>query len=275
VIVAADAPRRPALRYFGGKWRLAKWIISRFPPHQVYVEPYGGGASVLLRKPRSRAEIYNDIDGEIVNFFRVLRDPELASRLEALVEMTPFARDELELAYEPINDPVEQARRTAVKSLMGYGTNAIHRPSGFRSNSTRSGTTPATDWMTWPAHIEALAARLRGVVIENRDALTLIDEHDSPRTLFYFDPPYFYATRPRTERYSIELSDDGHLALLARIQEVEGMVVLSGYASDLYDDVLEGWRRDEMPAMADGARPRTEVLWMNFEPMPLFRNLEA
>src|SRR5690606_17939073 len=103
------------------KWRLAPWIISHFPPHQVYVEPFGGAASVLMQKHRVYAEVYNDLDGEVVNVFRVLRDPDTAARLERALRFTAFARDEYESAYEPCDDPVEQARRTIVKGAMGYG----------------------------------------------------------------------------------------------------------------------------------------------------------
>src|SRR3990172_7088785 len=103
------APTRPALRYFGGKWRLAPWIVSHFPAHRIYVEPFGGGASVLIRKPRSYGEIYNDIDSHVVNVFRVLRDPQTADELEQLLRLTPFARDEFVLAREPSLDPVEDA----------------------------------------------------------------------------------------------------------------------------------------------------------------------
>jgi len=112
------APTRPVLRYHGGKWRLASWIISHFPPHRVYVEPFGGAASVLLRKPRSYAEVYNDMDGEIVNVFRVLRDPARARELERVLRLTPFAREEFELSYIRDEDPIEQARRTIVRAFI-------------------------------------------------------------------------------------------------------------------------------------------------------------
>lgn len=143
--------RRPVLRYHGSKWRLAPWVTSFFPPHQVYTEAFGGSASVLMRKPRVYAEIYNDLDGEIVNVFRILQDPVLAGRLRARVALTPFARAEFTRAYDPTGDPEEQARRTIIKSFMGFGSSAIHghsrsmrtasRPTtGFRANSNRSGT---------------------------------------------------------------------------------------------------------------------------------------
>src|SRR5262245_58814798 len=113
----ATAPRRPVLRYHGGKWRLAPWIIEHFPEHRIYVEPYGGGASVLLRKSRAFAEVYNDLDGDVVNVFRVLRDRASAAALIRAIELTPWARDEFRLSYRPASDPVERARRTIARAF--------------------------------------------------------------------------------------------------------------------------------------------------------------
>lgn len=137
--------KRPILRYHGGKWRLAKWIISRFPQHRIYVEPFSGAASVLLQKPRCYAEVINDLDNELVNLFQVVRDSghELISKLE----LTPFSRSEFLASYEQSNNPLEQARRTIVRSFQGFGSNAHGRLTGFRSNSNRSGTTPSHDWL--------------------------------------------------------------------------------------------------------------------------------
>ena len=198
-----DAPTRPALRYHGGKWKLAPWIIEHFPPHRVYVEPYGGAASVLLRKKRSYAEVYNDLDGEIVNLFRVLRNPSQARELMRVVELTPFARSEFEESYLAHGDPVEQARRTMLRSFAGFGSAmAQTHATGFRDNTTRAGTTPAHDWAGMPSAIELIAQRMRGVVVDMRPALDLIDRHDTPETLFYIDPPYIASTRSERYRHS-------------------------------------------------------------------------
>lgn len=271
-----NAPTRPALRWHGGKWRLAPWIISHFPPHRTYVEPYGGAASVLLRKPRAYAEVYNDLDDEVVNLFRVLRDEAMADRLLEMVQLTPFARAEFEEAYQPTDEPVERARRLMIRSFFGFGSNANagqrrgHRSTGFRKNTTRAGTTPATDWRTFPDHIPALIERLRGVVIEHRPALRVVDDQDGPDTLVYADPPYMHATRSavryNSERgliYAHEMDDAQHEELLAHLLTVESMVVLSGYACPLYENTLASWRRVETETHADGAKPRTEVLWIN------------
>lgn len=277
-----SAPRRPALRWHGGKWLLAPWIIEHLPPHQVYVEPFGGAASVLLRKPRSYAEVYNDLDGDVVNLFRVLQDETLTERLISLLEVTPFARDEFELAYRPARSRVERARRLIIRSFMGFGSNGHNArvKTGFRANSKRSGTTPARDWGNLPPNLEAVADRFRGVVVESKDAAEVMLAHDAPGTIHYVDPPYLPETRSlknpydlkyrggkgtahRSGMYEHEMTGADHEALLIALLDLQGMVVLSGYPSPLYDNALKGWRRIERSAHADGARDRVEVLWIN------------
>lgn len=254
---------RPVVRWHGGKWLLAPWIISHFPPHQVYTESYGGGASVLLRKPPAYAEIYNDLDGEIVNVFAVLRGDRAGELVEQL-RMTPFARAEFELAYHPADDPVERARRMIVRSFMGHGSNGHSRSTGFRANSNRSGSTPAHDWRNYPDALILAIERFRGVIVENRAGRDVMAAHDSPECLHYVDPPYVESTRGDSHMdYAVELSDDDHAALLDFLGGLAGMVVLSGYRSVLYDDALTGWARFERAALADGARKRVECLWLN------------
>ncbi len=231
------APTRPALRYYGGKWRLGPWIISHFPPHRCYVEPYAGAASVLLQKPRSYAEVYNDLDGEIVNLFRVLRDPAQARELERLLRLTPYARVEFEQSYQAAGDPIEQARRSIARSYMGFGSASLETTvTGFRDNAKRSGTIPAHDWARFPAQLEHFCNRLAGVVIESRDALEVIQRQDDRTTLFYVDPPYPHITRGRVRvhRYRVEMSDEQHRQLAAALHQVKGIVVLSGYDCELY-----------------------------------------
>lgn len=253
---------RPVLRWHGGKYILAPWIVSHLPPHRVYVEPFGGAASVLMRKPRAYAEVYNDLDGDVVNLFQVLRS-EFASELVKAVRLTPFARDEFKCAYEHCAEPVERARRLIIRSFMGFGSNGHTKKTGFRSNSNRSGTTPARDWANYPDAMAAMIERLSGVVIENRDALEVMRAHDGPETLHYVDPPYLPETRNAGGDYAHEMTVEDHERLLDGIRSLSGIVVLSGYPSGLYDSALSEWRRIERRALADGARERTEVLWIN------------
>lgn len=222
---------------------------------------------MLLRKPRAYAEVYNDLDGEVVNLFRVVRDPALAAKLTEALYLTPFARDEFKAAYGATDDPVERARRLVVLSFQGFGSNAhAKRSTGFRSNSSRSGTTPAFDWTNYPEALAATVARFRGVVIENRHALDVVVQHDSPATLHYLDPPYVHDTRSRFDvqrAYVHEMTDAQHREMLDVVRGLEGAVVLSGYPHPMYEEALGDWTRVEKVAYADGARKRTEVLWLN------------
>lgn len=270
-----DTPTRPVLRWHGGKWLLAPWIISHFPEHRIYVEPFGGAASVMLRKPPAYAEVYNDLDGDVVNLFRVLQDQASGAELLRRLEVTPYARAEFELGWDASDDPIETARRLIIRAFMGFGSNAHsdlgrgHKTTGFRANSSRSGTTPAHDWANYPDTLQAVIARMRGVTIERRPALQVMAAHDRPDTLHYVDPPYVHGTRNRANpydpkhQYRHEMTDADHGALLAALRGLSGMVVLSGYPHPLYDDALGDWARIEREALADGARPRTEVLWLN------------
>lgn len=261
----AQIPRRPLVRYHGGKWRLAPWIIQHLPAHRVYVEPFGGGGSVLLRKPRSYAEIYNDLDGEIVNLFRQARDN--GDALTRAVELTPFARAEFTEAYAPHGDLLEQAKRTLIRSFMGFGADAVTgKASGFRANSRRTGTIPAHDWMNFPANMREVVQRLRGVVIENRDAMDVMRAHDCDEAVHYVDPPYVHSTRSGhrpSHTYRYELSDPQHRELAAGLRKLRGAVLLSGYRSPLYDELYGDWRRFDKNTHADGARERVESLWLS------------
>lgn len=262
-------PGRPVLRWHGGKWLLAPWILGHFPAHRVYVEPFGGAGSVLMRKERSYAEVYNDLDHDAVNLFRVLRGPD-AARLVELCRLTPFAREGFIEAYADTDDDVERARRLVIRSFHGFGSDGHNgaRPTGFRANSNRSGTTPAHDWVNFPDNLALVVERLQGVVIENRPAVQVMAAHDGQETLHYIDPPYVHSTRSTAKNssqkaYRHEMTDEDHVKLLDFILTLQGMVILSGYPHPLYDAALAGWARREKAALADGARARTEVLWIN------------
>jgi DNA adenine methylase len=257
-----NAPTRPVLRYHGGKWILAPWIISHFPEHRVYVEPFGGAASVLLRKARSYAEVYNDMDGEIVNVFRMFRNQ--WSEIDRRLRATPFAREEFVQSYTSTRDPIEQARRTIVRSFMGHGSpSASGYNVGFRANSNRSGTTPAHDWANYPDAIHATIERFRGTVIECRDFQQVMEQHDGPETLHYCDPPYPAATRTSADGYRNEMTDDDHRRFAEVARSMQGYVFVSGYRCELYDELFGDWRRVDYATHADGARDRVESLWLS------------
>ena len=263
--------QRSLVRYHGGKWKLAAWIIEQMPDHKVYTETFGGGGSVLLRKPRSYAEVYNDLNGEIVNLFKMARDEGL--RLKELLRLTPFSREEFENSYEYSDCNIEQARRTVVRSFMGFGASAITRsPSGFRPN-TKGSAVPARSWRTYPDSLDFIIERLQGVVIENRPATDIILQHDSPETLHYVDPPYVFSTRGAKSKkgnspkhqYSHEMSDEQHIEFACFLKTLKGKVILSGYNCPLYEQIFNDWLRIDKDVKADGNAQRTESLWLNFD----------
>lgn len=262
---------RPVLRYHGGKFRLAEWVIAHFPPHSCYVEPYAGAASVLMQKPRSPAECINDRDDRVVNVFRVLRDPQKAEALRRRLELTPFARTEFEAAYGEPTDDIDAAAKSLALSFMGQGSDGVTRGyrTGFRCalrNRDNRGL-PSHEWADWPEVIPYFVDRLQGVAIENTDAIQVMLRLDSPTTLHYVDPPYPHSTRSasRTKHgYRFEMTDDDHRKLAEVLRDLQGLVVLSGYPCELYDDELYAdWIRNESGAWADRGAQRTEVIWMN------------
>ncbi|CAM7043522.1 site-specific DNA-methyltransferase (adenine-specific) [Klebsiella pneumoniae] len=260
--------KHPAIRYHGGKFRLAPWIIEQMPEHVCYVEPFGGAAGVLLQKPRSYSEVYNDLDGEVVNLFRVLRNPELNQRLQDACRLTPYSRDEFCHAQQPATDSVERARRMVVRACMGFGSAAgIGGNSGFRGDSKRKYATAAHLWERYPENLAALCQRLQGVIIENKDALSVMRAHDAQTTLHYIDPPYVPETRVQGNRYyAYEMTVEGHEQLLAVARTMTGMVMISGYDTEVYNDMLSGWVKTEKTSRISagrGTKVRTECLWLN------------
>lgn len=261
----------PALRYHGAKFRLAPWIMGFFPPHHVYVEPFGGAAGVLLQKERSYAEVYNDLDGDVVNFFRVVRDSALQAQLIAACAATPYARVEFELAWEPSTDPVERARRIAVRAQMGFGSaGATKGTTGFRIDTRRKFGTAQHLWEQFPEGVARVGQRFSGVLIENRPAVEVMAQHDDLDTLHFVDPPYVHSTRSTHTRqagnYRFEMDDGAHEALIDAVKCLTGMVVLSGYRSPLYDRELTGWVRHDTRsriAASRGTALRTESVWIN------------
>ncbi|NML31810.1 DNA adenine methylase [Paraburkholderia antibiotica] len=268
----AAAIAAPLISYAGGKFRLAAWVLSHLPPHEIYVEPFGGAASVLLKKPRSKGEIYNDLDGEIVNLFRVVRDPVQRAQLVEALTLTPYARAEFDAAWNATDDPVERARRLCVRAQMGFGATGSARLSsnlsGFAADMRADG---AGVWSRYPGRLAAIGERLRGVMIENRPAVELIAHHDAPGVLFYIDPPYLPASRSGLARgmgrdYRHEMTALQHADLLAMLVNLRGMAIVSGYASRLYDRTLTGWARVSCMARAQGQKGvamREETIWIS------------
>jgi DNA adenine methylase len=265
-----SARLRPVLRYPGAKADLAPWVIRHFPPHEVYVEPFFGSGAVLLAKPRSRSELVNDLDGRIVTFFRVLRDrPE---ELAVALELTPYARDEAASARaiaEGDGDELERARAFAVNCWQTRG-GVTKRDGGFRLDPKGSAhTSIANTWARLPDRVRAAAERLRGVAVENKDAIEVVRQWHDPDALIYADPPYLGRERqdgaPLEQRrlYDLEMSEAAHLELLEALDDHPGPVVLSGYDSTLYADRLSLWSLVTKRDRNDANGHRAEALWLN------------
>lgn len=266
--------KRPPLRWYGGKFRLASWIIGHFVEHAAFVEVFGGACGVLLRRKAAKIEVYNDLDQQAVNFFRVLRDPELRDRLIELVDLTPFSRDEFELSYAACSDPVEAARRFVTRCFLGHGTCSIdpNDSNGFRSCDIRAGKSYSREWAGVPVAIAAAADRMRGVTIENIDYRKLIPKFDEPSTLFYLDPPYLMQTRSAGGKgYVHEMSVEDLRQLAWLLNNLKGKAIISHYPHPMYDEMYpaSNWCKATKQTSANGQRgavPRTECLWMNFDP---------
>ena len=261
----------PLIRYHGGKFRLANWVIGHFPNHICYTEAFGGAAGVLLQKPRAYAEVYNDLDGEIVNLFRVLRNEDNRNKLIEQLVFTPYSRDDFQEAWEACDDSIEKARRLIIRAQMGFGSAGASKGiTGFRIDTKRAYGTAQSLWVTYPNHLAIVGQRLSGVLIENRPAIQVLQDHDDSETLHYVDPPYVHDTRysgAKTGRvYRHEMSDQDHEELLKVLLELEGKVILSGYPSELYNDYLAKWKRVDTSARISSGRGtdvRTECLWIS------------
>lgn len=257
---------RPSLRYYGGKFSLAPWIIDHFPGNYRelhYIEPYGGSAAVLLRKEPSLHETYNDLSGDLVTFFRVLRDRprELMDRLR----VTPYARAEYQMSFFEAENDLETARRFFVRHWQSI-PGAADRPGWKvqRDPSGRYGSAPG-GFIRALENLYHIAGRLRAVQIENIPALDLIRKADSPGSLFYIDPPYLSETRAAPRSYSFELSEEDHRELGETLGSLSGYAILSGYESSLYRDLYgaRGWIPQARKVRTNSNGKAEEILWLN------------
>lgn len=252
---------KSVLKYPGAKNRLASWICEYIPKHDVYMEPFAGSLAVLFNKQQSHIETVNDIDGEIVNFFRILRDR--SEELERLIEFTSFSRLEYKAAYEFSEDDLERARRFAVRCWMGFGCGNLYQ-NGFKSGQQTNSPNPARAWSQLPETLRLAAERLKMVQIENLPAIELIKRYDTEDVFIYADPPYLHGVR-KNYLYKYEMQDSEHEELLKVLFKHPGKILLSGYDNDMYNDMLPDWHKVQKHTRVEGGRARTETLWMNYE----------
>jgi len=256
---------RPILRYPGAKWRLADWIDSYIPPHDVYLEPFFGSGAVFFNKLPSQLETINDINGDVVNLFRILRDS--PDELARLIELTPWAREEYLASYEPTDNELERARRFMVRCWQARATR-IGFATGWRHDvKGRLNTSCPRTWNELPTVIQAVAGRLKLAQIEQQPAIELIQRYAYPGVLIYADPPYPVSTRQRNI-YAEEMTDADHVELLNVLKAHPGPVLLSSYENELYNEYLSGWRKTVKQSQAEAGKIATEVLWLNEHALP-------
>ena len=260
-----------AFGWYGGKFSHLDFILPHIPGDaRHFCDVYGGSAAVLMNLRPYPAETYNDIDSELVNFFRVIRDRE--AELVRAIGLTPFSREELVRACEPARDlpPVERARRFYVRARQTRTGLAQRSSEGRWAHcvlTSRAGMAGAVS--RWLGSVEALpeiAQRLQRVQIENAPALDVVRRYDTAETVFYLDPPYVHSVRGDAAAYGYEMTDRQHEELAATLHCIRGRAVLSGYRSALYDDAFGDWRRVDAPErLCRSVRtPRRESLWLNF-----------
>lgn len=257
--------------WYGGKFNHLDWLLPRLPAAHHYCEPFAGSAAVLLNRIPAPVETYNDIDGDVVNFFRVLREqPEALARAIAL---TPFAREEFHRAIAdlpPAESALERARRFYVRARQARTglaqTATLGRWANCKDTSRAGMAGVVSRWLGGVEALPEIGLRLMRVQIENRPALDVIRLYDSPTTLFYCDPPYLHATRGDANAYGFEMDEAEHVALSAALHHCRAKVALSGYRNALMDRLYAGWRRFDAPAKQCHSikKPRQECLWTNY-----------
>lgn len=263
---------RAIFKYPGSKWSINEWIIDHFPEHHSYLEPFFGSGGVFFKKKRSPIETINDLDHDVVNFFRLCRkDPE---RLAREIYLMPYAREVYETAISEISheegeeEDVHRAAVFAAKLMMGFGFRTNETKVGFKRDiQGREAAYAANDWCNMPERIIEAAERLRGVQIENRPAVQLIREFNSKNVLIYADPPYVISSRScKRAQYKHEMTNEDHEELLDALRNHKGPVLLSGYDNPLYAERLKDWNMETIDARAQTGGKRKEVLWMNYDP---------
>lgn len=264
--------KRIAFGWYGGKFSHLEWLLPLLPTCHHYCEPFAGSAAVLLNRPPSPVETYNDLDGEVCNFFRVLRDNQ--RRLVAAIALTPFSRQEFAAAcqLDPALPPLERARRFYVRARQvrtGLAqTASVGRWANCKQTSRRGMSGVVSRWLGGVEMLPEIAERLLRVQIENRPAIDVIQLYDSKGTLFYCDPPYVHLTRGDARAYGHEMSDDQHRQLAEVLNRVKGMVAISNYDCELMNRLYPArrWRkiRQAQRTIHSTKTARSEVLWVNF-----------
>jgi DNA adenine methylase len=262
-----------AFGWYGGKFSHLKWLLPLLPECHHYCEPFGGSAAVILNRKPALIETYNDLDGEVVNFFRVLREQQ--EELIRKISLTPFSREEFSIACEldPNIEDIERARRFYIRARQ-VRTGLAQRASLGRwancKDTSRAGMSGVISrWLGGVKQLDNIAERLIRVQIENRPAIEVIKLYDSPQTLFYCDPPYLHETRGDTSSYGFEMTDEDHTKLAQILNNVTGKVAISNYQCELMDKLYPSphWNKHfaDYKTIHSTKDKRQEVLWTNYK----------
>lgn len=270
-----------AFGWYGGKFSHLGWLLPYLPQAQQYCEPFGGSAAVLINREPSPVETYNDVDSDVVNFFRVLREHK--DELIEQIGLTPFSREEFEIAISDKNaiDDVERARRFYILARQVRTGLAQKASTGRWAHcvlTSRAGMAGAVSrWLGAVEDLALIAQRLLRVQIEHGQAIDIIRRYDSPETLYYCDPPYPHDSRTDNNAYAYEMTDDEHIQLAEVLRNVQGKVALSSYRCELMDKLYDGWYFIEgsEKQIPSSKAIRREILWTNYEPAPLIRRKEV
>jgi DNA adenine methylase len=259
------------IKYPGSKTMIASWIVSNFPEdyqNMTYLEPYFGSGSIFLAKAPSKIETINDMNGEITNLFKQIRDN--CDELIFKLQYTPWSRDEFNMSYKTAADDLERARRFIVKCWFSIGAYQLYR-NGMRVNIKSYSGNLEGFYKSLPKEITGICDRLKPksgnyVQIENTDAITLIKKYNRPNVLMYLDPPYTIDSRRRKKIYTYDYTDEDHEILLRLINESKAKIIISGYESELYNSRLKKWNMDKIITFDTVSNKRTECIWMNYKP---------
>lgn len=252
------------LHYPGSKKRIAPWIIEHMPDHHSYLEPYFGGGAVLFEKSPAKIETVNDLDGDVVHFFRVIQNSESRQELIDWLAYTPYARQVYDDSFRMSENDIERAGCFAIRSMQSHGFRLTEKCGWKKDVHGREAAYAVRYWNELPDALAVMAVRLKSVQIECRPAIELIRAFNYNNVLMYLDPPYVLSTRGR-KQYQHEMTDDDHEELLAELCSSDAMIMLSGYDCDLYENYLHGWNKVQIAARAQGTHRRTETLWKNYE----------
>ena len=256
---------KSVLKWPGAKWRIAKQIVALMPTHKIYLEPFFGSGAVFFNKSPVNCEVLNDLDSQVINLFKVIRDDSV--ELQRAIDLTPYSREEYVESYNSYGAPLEQARKFLVRANMARAGMQYYNSSWRHAGpvlGAKSKQRVVGAWNDLPTIIGMAAKRLKDAEIENVNAFDLIKKYNHKECLIYVDPPYLLSLR-RQRYYNEEMTEDEeHSKLISLLKLHRGYVMISGYASELYDNELTEWDSIEIETQAEQGKKRIEKIWCNF-----------